>query len=55
MENLDVDFYKIEDNELWNIVTNGPCVPMINIDGKVMEEIEEKYNQVNFVKLSKNY
>ena len=34
-------FIKTEDYELWNIVTKGPYVPQIAIDGKSVTKIEE--------------
>jgi len=48
-------FIKIEDYELWNIVTKGSYVPLATIDEKVVEKTEDQYTQVDFVKLSKNY
>jgi len=33
-------FVKIEDHELWNIVTNGPYILMTTVDGKVVKKSE---------------
>ena len=47
-------FIKNEDYELWNIVTKGPYVPQITIDGKTVTKTEEQYTQEDFARLSKN-
>lgn len=47
-------FIKTEDYELWNIVTKGPYVPQITIDGKTVAKSEEQYTQEDFARLSKN-
>jgi len=47
-------FIKIEDYELWNIITEGPYVPMITVDGKTVKKTEEQYTQEGFARLSKN-
>ena len=47
-------FIKTEDYELWNIVTKGPYVPQVTIDGKTVAKSEEQYTQEDFVRLSKN-
>ena len=36
-------FIKTEDYELWNIVTKGPYVPQITIDGKIVAKTENQY------------
>ena len=48
-------FIKIEDYELWNIVTKGPYIPMKPIDAKVVKKTEEQYTQEDYSRLSKNY
>ena len=35
-------FIKIEDYELWNIVTKGLYVPMTKVDGKTVKKTEEQ-------------
>ena len=47
-------FIKTEDYELWNIVTKGPYVPQITIDGKTITKTEDEYTQEDFARLSKN-
>ena len=47
-------FIKIEDYELWNIITKGPYVRTTTIDGKVVKKTEDQYTQEDFAKLSKN-
>jgi len=47
-------FIKIEDYELWNIVTKGLYVPMTKVDGKTVKKTEEQYTQEDFARLSKN-
>ena len=46
-------FIKIEDYELWNIITKGPYVRTTTIDGKVVKKTEDQYTQEDFAKLSK--
>ena len=36
-------FIKIEDYELWNIVTKGLYLPTTIVDGKVVNKTEEQY------------
>jgi len=36
-------FIKTEDYELWNIVTKGPYVPQITVDGKTITKTEDQY------------
>jgi len=54
-KNLMQMFIKTEDYELWNIVTKGPYVPQITIDGKTVTKTEDQYTQEDFARLSKNY
>ena len=53
-KNLMQMFIKIEDYELWNMVTKGPYVPMTTIDGKVVKKTEDQYTQEDFARLSEN-
>ena len=50
-KNLMQMFIKTEDYELWNIVTKGPYVPQITIDGKTVAKIEDQYTQEDFARL----
>ena len=47
-------FIKTEDCDLWNIVTQGPYVPITTIDGKLVEKADGQYTRADFAKLSKN-
>jgi len=50
-QNLMQMFIKIEDYELWNIITKGPYVPMTTIDGTTVKKTEEQYTQEDFTRL----
>jgi len=38
-------FIKIEDYELWSIVTKGPYIPKTTVDGKLVKTTEDQYAQ----------